>query len=68
MEKCNICEELFEEADLTTVTPSQYLGQTYPNITSFCPTCFQRFLVKAKEIYDNEEDGKKDNLRNFVNS
>jgi len=68
MIECNICEELFEELELTTVTPSQYLGQAYPHVTSFCPSCFRKFLIKAREIHDSAEKEKKDNLKQFLNS
>jgi len=68
MEKCGVCKNMFESKDLTTVTPSQYLGKTFPDITKFCPLCFQKFLNKAQEIYKNQEDLKEDILKEFVDS
>ncbi len=66
--KCGICGDNFEESEMTTVTPSQYLGGEYPTATSFCPICFRRFLIKAQTIYETEENTKKQNLKDFVNS
>lgn len=68
MEKCGICKNSFEERELTTVTPSQYLGKTYPDITKFCPLCFQKFLVKAQDIYRTQESTKEDALKEFTES
>ena len=65
---CGICENNFEESEMTTVTPSQYLGNDYPGTTSFCPICFRKFLIKAQGIYNSEEVIKKDNLKTLVNS
>jgi len=66
MEKCGICKKLFEKKDITTVTPSQYLGKTYPDITSFCPICFQKFLIKAQKIYQEQENIKENYLKDFT--
>ena len=68
MEKCGICANLFEETELTTVTPSQYLGKTFPDITKFCPVCFQKFLVKAQSIYQGQEASKEEALKDFTES
>jgi len=68
MEKCGVCKNMFEEKELTTVTPSQYLGKTYPDITKFCPICFQKFLVKAQDIYKNQESLKENALKDFTDS
>jgi len=65
--QCGICGNIFEESEMTTVTPSQYLGKDYPNITSFCPVCFRKFLVKAQSIYNNAEQIKNENLKDLVN-
>lgn len=64
---CGICENSFDEKEMTTITPSKYLGGQYPAITSFCPECFRKFLIKAQEIYNNEENIKKNNLKNLIN-
>jgi hypothetical protein len=66
--KCDICELMFEEAQITRVTPASYLGTGYPSITSFCPECFLKFLRKAQAIYGNQEAQKISNLKDFVNS
>lgn len=66
--QCNICLGFFDEKELTTVTPSQYLGQEYPDITSFCPDCFRKFLIKAQKIYTDAETVKSDKLKDLVNS
>jgi len=68
MEQCGVCKNLFEEKELTTVTPSQYLGRTFPDITKFCPVCFQKFLVKAQEVYKGQESAKDDALKDFTDS
>jgi len=68
MEKCGICNNTFDKSELTTVTPSQYLGEAYPDITSFCPICFQKFLVKAQAIYNNRENAKINTLKEFTES
>lgn len=68
MEKCGICKNSFEQSELTTVTPSQYLGKAYPDITKFCPLCFQKFLVKAQDIYRTKETQKEDALKEFTES
>jgi len=68
MEQCGVCKNLFEAKEITTVTPSQYLGKTYPDITKFCPGCFQKFLVKAQEIYQGKELEKSDALKDFTES
>ena len=68
MRKCGICLNFFEEKEMTTVNPSQYLGNDYPDITSFCPICFQKFLIKAQEIYNSQENLKKMNLKTFTES
>jgi len=68
MEKCGVCKGLFEAKELTTVTPSQYLGKSYPDITSFCPACFQKFLVKAQDIYKGQELDKENSLKDFTES
>lgn len=68
MEKCGICTELFDEKELTTVTPSQYLGRSYPDMTKFCPLCFQKFLVKVQEIHRAKETQKEDALKEFTDS
>jgi len=66
MEYCGICKNSFEGKELTTVTPSQYLGKAFPDITKFCPVCFQKFLVKAQEIYQGQEAVKEDALKVFT--
>jgi len=68
MKACNICKSSFEEKEMTTVNPSQYLGGDYPDITSFCPSCFQKFLIKAQEIYSSQEKLKEMNLKEFTES
>jgi len=68
MEKCGVCKNLFEGKELTTVTPSQYLGKSFPDITKFCPLCFQKFLVKAQDIHKSQEDAKEDTLKEFTDS
>jgi len=68
MENCGVCNNLFEAKELTTVTPSQYLGKSYPDITKFCPVCFQKFLVKAQEIYQGQELDKENTLKDFTES
>ena len=68
MEKCNICNNFFDKAELTTVTPSQYLGEAYPDITTFCPSCFQKFLIKAQKIYQDQEKNKLEALKTFSES
>ena len=65
---CGVCGINLPESEMTTVTPSQYLGQDYPNTTSFCPVCFRKFLTKAQDVYNNEEGIKEQNLKYFVNS
>ena len=68
MEECGVCKLLFGSEEMTTVTPSQYLGGAYPDITKFCPSCFQKFLVKAQEIYRDRESAKQDVLKDFTES
>ena len=68
MAQCNICNITFSESELTTITPSQYLGQAYPDRTSFCPSCFQKFLTKAQNMHIQAESEKKDRLKDFVNN
>ena len=68
MIECGVCKNLFRPEEMTTVTPSQYLGSSYPDRTSFCPACFQKFLVKAQEIYREQEASKESALKDFTDS
>ena len=65
---CGICEQTFNEKDITRVTPANYLGANYPEITNFCPICFQKFLTKTQPLCEQETEAKISNLKNFVNS
>ena len=65
---CDICGGIFSESDISRVTPAHYLGGAYPDITSFCPLCFQKFLVKAQSIYQQAATQKINTLKDFVNS
>ncbi|MDB4330340.1 hypothetical protein N9948_01320 [bacterium] len=66
MEKCDVCSADTETSELTTVTPSKYLGASYPNTTAFCPLCFIKFLRKARKILEDQNAGKLDNLKKFT--
>jgi len=66
MANCGICEGDFAKEDLTTVTPSKYLGQDYPRTTAFCPKCFVNFARKAKDICSKFEGSKVDKLKKFT--
>ena len=68
MVKCIICNNNFNESEMTTVSPSKYLGESYPETGSFCPECYHKFLLKTKEVYVESEQERTNNLREFTNS
>jgi len=68
MTECIVCANLFEESSMTTLSPSKYLGENFPEIASFCPACYHKFLVKTKSIYIDSENDRTDNLRDFTNT
>jgi len=66
--KCVICGKEFDEKVITTISPSKYLGNTFPGTADFCPVCYRKFLIKAKEQTSASEEGKLSNLKNFTNT
>ena len=59
MVKCDLCSSERQEAEMTTIIPSKYLGQDYPNKCCMCPVCFGNFIRKTKAILDEKEQQKK---------
>ena len=68
MKKCDICNLNFEDNLLTTVSPAEYFGDSFPDSSSFCPECYVKFKEKAQSIVNDSEKQKKDTLKSFVNS